>query len=82
MGLDMKLKSGIGKFPIPITHGMTLGEFTQMINGEGWLPDKMQCKIRVVPVGNYAHDREYVLPVNPYPNVKRPQSVLLYPSLC
>lgn len=80
--LDMKLKSGIGKFPIPITHGMTIGEFGQMINGEGWLPDKMQCKIKIIPIKNYAHDMYYTLPVNPSPNLNTQQSVLLYPSLC
>ena len=80
--LDMKLKSGIGKFPIPITHGMTIGEFAQMINGEGWLPNKMQCKIKIIPIKNYAHDMYYTLPVNPSPNLNTQQSVLLYPSLC
>ncbi|WP_232335692.1 exo-beta-N-acetylmuramidase NamZ family protein [Mucilaginibacter arboris] len=80
--LDMKLKSGIGRFPVPITHGMTIGEFAQMVNGEGWLPDKMQCKIKVIPVKNYMHDLDYVLPVNPSPNLNTQQSVLLYPSLC
>ena len=80
--LDMKLKSGIGKFPIPITHGMTIGEFAQMINGQGWLPNKMQCKLKIVAVKNYAHDMAYMLPVNPSPNLNTQQSVLLYPSLC
>ena len=80
--LDMKLKSGIGKFPIPITHGMTIGEFAQMINGEGWLPDKLRCKIKIIPIKNYAHDMYYTLPVNPSPNLNTQQSVLLYPSLC
>ncbi|MDN5214987.1 DUF1343 domain-containing protein [Fulvivirgaceae bacterium BMA12] len=80
--LDMALKSGIGKFPIPITHGMTIGEFAQMINGEGWLPDKKQCRIKVIPVKNYAHDMIYQLPVLPSPNLNTQQSVLLYPSLC
>ncbi|MBC7875159.1 MAG: DUF1343 domain-containing protein, partial [Ferruginibacter sp.] len=80
--LDMKLKSGIGKFPIPITHGLTIGEFARMINGEGWLPGKMQCKINIVPVKNYSHDMSYPLPVNPSPNLNTQQSVLLYPSLC
>lgn len=80
--LDMKLKSGIGKFPIPITHGMTLGEFAQMINGEGWLPDKRQCKIKVIALKNYTHNMDYTLPVNPSPNLNTQQSVLLYPSLC
>jgi uncharacterized protein YbbC (DUF1343 family) len=80
--LDMKLKSGIGKFPIPITHGMTLGEFAQMINGEGWLPNKIQCRLRVVGLKNYSHDMDYTLPVNPSPNLNTQQAVLLYPSLC
>ena len=80
--LDMNLKSGLGKFPIPITHGMTIGEFAQMINGEGWLPNKMQCKLKIIKVDNYAHDMPYVLPVNPSPNLNTPQSILLYPSLC
>ena len=80
--LDMKLKSGIGRFPIPITHGMTIGEFAKMINGEGWLPNKLQCKIRIIPVANYTHDMPYVLPVKPSPNLNTQQSVLLYPSTC
>ncbi len=80
--LDMKLKSGVGKFPIPITHGMTIGEFAKMINGEGWLPNKMQCKINIISVKNYTHDTYYTLPVNPSPNLNTQQSVLLYPSLC
>lgn len=79
---DTKLRSGVGKFPIPITHGMTLGEFAQMINGQGWLPNKMKCKIRIIPVANYNHDMEYTLPVSPSPNLMTQQSVILYPSLC
>jgi uncharacterized protein YbbC (DUF1343 family) len=80
--LDMKYKSGIGKFPIPITHGMTIGEFARMINGQGWLPNKMKCKIKVIPIKNYSHDMYYELPVGPSPNLNTQQSVLLYPSLC
>ena len=80
--LDMKFVSGIGKFPIPITHGMTLGEFGRMINGQGWLPKKLQCKIKIIPVKNYSHEMEYTLPVGPSPNLNTQQSVLLYPSLC
>lgn len=80
--LDMNLRSGVGKFPIPITHGMTIGEFAQMINGEGWLENKEQCKIKVIPVRNYSHDMYYNLPVSPSPNLNTQQSVLLYPSLC
>lgn len=80
--LDMKLKSGIGKFPIPITHGLTVGEFAQMANGQGWLPNKEKCKLKIIRVKNYAHDMDYTLPVSPSPNLNTQQSVLLYPSLC
>ena len=80
--LDMKLKSGIGMFPIPIAHGLTIGEFAQMVNGEGWLPNHLQCKIRIIPVANYNHNMEYTLPVKPSPNLNTQQSILLYPTLC
>jgi uncharacterized protein YbbC (DUF1343 family) len=83
--LDMRLKSGIGQFPIPIAHGMTTGEFAQMINGEGWLEGPAagkQCKLKIIPIANYTHDTPYVLPVNPSPNLNTPQSIMLYPSTC
>lgn len=80
--LDMKLKSGIGMFPIPIVHGMTMGELAQMYNGEGWLANKQKCKITIIPVANYAHSMDYVLPVAPSPNLNTQQSIWLYPSLC
>lgn len=80
--LDMQLKSGIGQFPIPIAHGMTIAEFAQMINGEGWLPNKQQCQLKIIPVKNYRHDMEYTLPVKPSPNLNTQQSILLYPSTC
>ena len=80
--LDMKLKSGIGMFPIPITHGMTIGELARIYDGEGWLANKVSCKITVIQVANYTHDMEYVLPVAPSPNLNTQQSILLYPSIC
>jgi uncharacterized protein YbbC (DUF1343 family) len=80
--MDMKLKSGIGMFPIPIAHGMTIGELALMYNGEGWLANKVQCKITVIQVANYSHDMEYILPVSPSPNLNTQQSILLYPSIC
>jgi uncharacterized protein YbbC (DUF1343 family) len=80
--LDMKLKSGIGKFPIPITHGMTIGEFAQMINGEGWIPGAAKCKINIIKVANYNHSMPYTLPVKPSPNLNTQQSIMLYPSTC
>ena len=80
--LDMKLKSGVGMFPIPVAHGMTIAEFAQMINGEGWLPNKLVCKLKIIPVLNYEHDMPYILPVKPSPNLNTQQSVMLYPSIC
>ncbi|MEA5401294.1 DUF1343 domain-containing protein [Arcicella sp. DC2W] len=80
--LDMRYKSGVGKFPIPIAHGMTIAEFAQMINGEGWLANKMICKLKIIPVKNYTHDTPYTLPVKPSPNLNTQQSVMLYPITC
>jgi uncharacterized protein YbbC (DUF1343 family) len=80
--LDMKYRSGIGMFPIPMSHGLTVGEFARMANGEGWLTNKVKCKIKVIQVANYNHDMEYVLPVKPSPNLNTQQSILLYPSVC
>lgn len=80
--LDTQFKSGIGQFPIPIAHGMTIAEFAQMINGEKWLPGGRQCKLHIIPVKNYRHDMDYTLPVKPSPNLNTQQSILLYPSTC
>jgi uncharacterized protein YbbC (DUF1343 family) len=80
--LDMKLKSGIGMFPIPITHGMTVGELAQLYNGEGWLANQAKCSVNIIHLANYSHDKEYVLPIAPSPNLNTAQSILLYPSLC
>ena len=80
--LDIKFKSGIGMFPIPISHGLTIGEFAQMLNGEEWLANGQKCKIKIIKVANYNHDMEYTLPVKPSPNLNTQQSVMLYPSVC
>jgi uncharacterized protein YbbC (DUF1343 family) len=80
--LDMQFKSGIGMFPIPIAHGLTVGEFAQMANGEGWLTNKVKCKLRIIKVANYNHDMRYELPVSPSPNLNTQQAILLYPSTC
>lgn len=80
--LDMTFKSGIGMFPIPISYGLTVGEFAQMLNGQGWLANKEQCRIHIIKLANYAHDMEYTLPVKPSPNLNSQQSVMLYPSIC
>jgi uncharacterized protein YbbC (DUF1343 family) len=80
--LDMKFKSGIGMFPIPMSHGLTVGEFAQMANGEGWLANKVKCTLKIIPVANYNHDMAYTLPVKPSPNLNTQQSIMLYPSTC
>jgi uncharacterized protein YbbC (DUF1343 family) len=80
--LDMKFKSGIGMFPIPIAHGLTVAEFAQMANGEGWLANNVKCQLEIIEVANYRHDLEYTLPVSPSPNLNTQQAILLYPSTC
>lgn len=80
--LDMKYKSGIGQFPIPIVHGLTLGEFALMVNGEGWMANKIKCDLEVVKMEGYRHSMLYKLPVNPSPNLNTAQSILIYPSTC
>lgn len=80
--LDMKYKSGVGWYPIPVCHGMTLGELALMINGEGWLPEAAVCDLTVIKCRNYTHQSRYVLPVKPSPNLPDMRSIYLYPSLC
>lgn len=80
--LNMKYKSGVGHLPIPIVHGMTLGELALMINGERWLPAGRQCDLAVVKAKNYTHQTMYQLPVFPSPNLKSMKAVYLYPSTC
>jgi len=80
--LEDSLRSGVGLQPIPIVHGMTLAEFGKMINGEGWLLNKVKCDLRVIKNKNYTHASVYVLPVAPSPNLNTAESILLYPSLC
>lgn len=79
---EEKYKSFIGMHPIPITHGMTIGEYAQMINGEGWLNKRVKCRLNVITMQNYTHATPYTLPVKPSPNLNTQQSILLYPSLC
>ena len=80
--LDMKYKSFVGMHPVPLVHGLTIGEYAQMINGEKWLAGKVQCKLKVVPVENYNHKMLYKLPVKPSPNLSTMSAIYLYPSLC
>ena len=80
--LDFKHKSFVGMLPIPVVHGMTLGEMAQMINGENWLPNNLQCALEVIKVSDYDHNTRITLPVAPSPNLPNAQAVALYPSLC
>jgi uncharacterized protein YbbC (DUF1343 family) len=80
--LDPQLVSGVGLQPIPIVHGLTVAEYAQMLNGEGWLRNKEKCKIEIIKVANYNHNMPYELPVKPSPNLNTQQSILLYPTLC
>ncbi|NLZ94669.1 MAG: DUF1343 domain-containing protein [Bacteroidales bacterium] len=80
--LDMKHKSGVGSLPIPIVHGMTLGELALMINGENWLPNKSTCQLTVIPCENFTSDMKYKLPIAPSPNLPNMHSIYLYPSTC
>ena len=80
--LDMRFKSGIGMFPIPMSHGLTVGEFAQMANGEGWLTNRVKCDLTIIPVANYNHNMPYTLPVAPSPNLNTQQAIMLYPSTC
>lgn len=80
--LEDSLHSGVGLQPIPIVHGMTMGEFARMINGEGWLPKKRKCDLRIIKLANYTHASVYVLPVPPSPNLNTAAAIQLYPSLC
>jgi uncharacterized protein YbbC (DUF1343 family) len=80
--LNTAFKSFVGMHPIPAIHGMTIAEYAQMINGEGWLNNRVQCKLKIIKVANYTRDMDYTLPVSPSPNLNTQQSVMLYPHTC
>ena len=80
--LDMSLRSGVGRLPIPVIHGMTLGEIAQMANGERWLRGGKKVNLTVVPCEGYTHASRYQLPVAPSPNLRDMTAIYLYPSLC
>ena len=80
--LDMKFKSFVGMHPVPIVHGMTVGEFAMMINEEGWLKKGIKSDLKVIPLKNYDRKIIYDLPIKPSPNLPNKQSINLYPSLC
>jgi len=80
--LDTAYRSFVGMHPIPVVHGMTLGELARMIQGEGWLNTSTTCSLTVVPVAHYRRSQRYDLPVPPSPNLPDARSVALYPSIC
>ena len=80
--LDTTYRSFVGMDPVPIVHGMTVGEYAQMINGEGWLKGGVKCDLKVIKCKNYTHQTLYELPVKPSPNLPNQNSVYLYPSIC
>lgn len=80
--LDTKFKSFVGMHPVPVVHGMTVAEYAQMINGERWLPDSLQCELFIIECKGYDHKTLYSLPIKPSPNLPTMASIYLYPSLC
>lgn len=80
--LDMKYQSGVGRLPIPVVHGMTLGELARMADGEGWLADSARVDLTVIACDGYTHQTRYSLPVAPSPNLRSDHAVYLYPSTC
>ena len=80
--LEPEHKSFIGMHPVPVVHGMTMGEYAQMINGEKWLKNGSKADLKVIKIANYDHSQPYELPVKPSPNLPNAQAVNLYPSLC
>lgn len=79
--LEMEHASFVGKHPVPVVYGMTIGEYGQMINGEKWLTNGIQCDLTVIELEGYNHNSTYSLPVRPSPNLPNDQSINLYPSL-
>ena len=80
--LEKKYSSFVGMHPVPIVYGMTMAEYARMINDEGWLKNKIHCKLNYIICKNYSHKDYYQLPVKPSPNLPTSTSIYLYPSLC
>lgn len=79
--LRSELKSFLGLHAVPIVYGMTCGEYAKMANEEGWLKNKVKCRLTVIPLQNYNRKASYKLPVKPSPNIPNETAVLLYPGL-
>jgi len=79
---DTAYRSFVGMHPVPVVHGMTIGEYARMLNGEGWLRNGVKCRLTVIKCKNYTHKTAYELPVKPSPNLPNQTSIYLYPSIC
>jgi uncharacterized protein YbbC (DUF1343 family) len=79
--LEKEHTSFVGKHPVPVVYGMTIGEYAQMINGENWLKNNLKCDLKVIELENYTHNSEYSLALRPSPNIPNDKAVNLYPSL-
>jgi len=79
--LDTNYRSFVGMHQIPLVHGCTVGEIAQMINGEGWLKNKIKCDLTVIKCKYYTHQTSYNLPIKPSPNLQTQSAIYLYPSL-
>ncbi len=80
--LEKEHSSFVGMHPVPVVYGLSIGEYAQMINGEGWLKNQISCKLKVIPIKNYKTQKNHDLPVKPSPNLPNTLAVNLYPSLC
>jgi len=80
--LKKEYQSFVGLHPVPVVHGMTVGEYAQMVNNEGWLKGGVKCNLIVIKCKNYTHSTFYELPIKPSPNLPNNRSIYLYPSLC
>ena len=80
--LEKQYASFVGMHPVPVVYGMTIGEYARMINGEGWLKNRIKCDLRVIPLENYNHQTRCTLSAKPSPNLPNATAIQLYPSLC
>ena len=80
--LEKEYTSFVGLHPVPVVYGMTIGEYARMVNGEGWLKDKLKCKLEVIPLVGYTHSLRFVSVGLPSPNLPTMNAIRLYPSLC
>jgi uncharacterized protein YbbC (DUF1343 family) len=80
--LEKEYSSFVGMHTIPLLHGMTIGEYAQMINGENWLKDGLRCDLKIITCAGYNREMKYSLLEKPSPNLPNDQAINLYPSLC